>query len=302
MFDRNFFQDEPDTEPSRAGKFVGGVGDWGLHLAHTAFLIYSGYHGISASWNYAGNTDLERAAQTVGIIVLEITLFSIYLAWHNQRITGTAQSITAGITYAIGFILACFGIVADSQLHAAVVMSPWMIAYIKWGLPIAPAIMALGAALIHELDPGQLRKRAGVAELVKFGEEQFKGTIAGWRAEHEAAKTIKNMQLNAKATAAEQIAAWYNSEHAQKAITSTAMQNAPALLRSIGVNVEDVPDSNTNGRLDLPDLLAYLQNDPAMAQRVMRHLQGNGTTIVAAETRPGDVAERPRGNGTSPNA
>lgn len=291
MFEKDFFLDDPDTEPSKEGKFVGSFGAWGLHIAKVAFLIYSGYHGIAASWNYAGNSDLERVAQTAGIVVLEVTLLSIYLAWHNQRITGTAQSITAGATYAIGFILACLGIVADSQLHAAVEMSGWMVSYLKWGLPIAPAVMAIGSVLIHELDPTQLRKRKGVAEIVKFSEEQFKAKMAGQRAEQEAAKLILNMQLNAKMSAARQVEQWYTSEQAQKAITSTALQNAPALLRSIGVNVEEVPDANGNGRFDGADLASYLQDKPEMAQRVMdelnRYRNGvNTPTIVAAAGQP----------------
>lgn len=273
MFDKDFFQDDPDTGPGRIGQEVGRIGAWGLHLAKVAFLVYSGYHGVSASLNYAGNNDLARVAQMVGIVVLEVTLFSLYLAWHNQRITGTAQSIAAGITYAIGFILACLGIVADSQLHAAVAMSPWLVSYLRWGLPIAPAAMALGALLTHELEPGQLRKRGRAVELVNFAEEQFKAFMAGERAEMNAAKTIRNMQLNARRSAAEQVAQWYSSEQAQQAITSTALQNAPALLRAIGVNIQDVPDGNKDGRIDPAELEAYLAAHPEIAARALGKIQ-----------------------------
>jgi hypothetical protein len=258
MFDQDYFKQEATAGPGRVGQVVGGIGAWGLHIAKAAFLGYSGYHGISASINYAGNSDLARVAQISGIVVLEITLFSLYLAWHNQRITGAAQSIAAGLTYTAGFILACLGIAADSQLHAAVTMSPWLVGYLKWGLPIAPAVMALGALLTHELAPEQLRGRKQAAEKLKFSEEQFTAYMAGERAQMEAAKTILNMQLNAKASTARQIAQWYSSDEAQQAITATAMQNAPALLRSIGVNIEDVPDVNDSGDFDLEDLVAYL--------------------------------------------
>jgi hypothetical protein len=66
------------------------------------------------------------------------------------------------------------------------------------------------------------------------------------------------MQLNAQASAARQIAQWYSSDEAQQAITATARQNPPALLRAIGVNVEDVSDVNDSGDFDLEDLVAYL--------------------------------------------
>lgn len=266
MFDKDFFTEQQTAGPDKAGQFVGGAGAWGLHLAKVLFLLYSGYHGISASWGYAGNSELARAAQTFGVIVLEITLFSVYLAWHNQKITGVPQSIAAGITYAIGFILACLGIVADSQVHAGVTMSSLLVWYLKWGLPLAPAVMAFGTVLTHELAPEQLRGRKQANELLTFAEDQFKALLAGQRAEMDAAKTIKNMQLNAKASAAQQIAAWYASDEAQQAITKTALDNAPALLRSIGVNIEDVPDVNESGDFDLEDLVYYLVDQRLKAQ------------------------------------
>jgi hypothetical protein len=239
MFDKDYFQEDVTAGPSPAGHIVGKVGAWGLHLVKVAFLIYSGYHGISASWNYAGNSDLARLAQTFGVIVLELTLLSLYFAWHNQRITGSAQSIAAGVTYVIGFILACLGIAADSQLHSGAVMPSWLVSYLTWGLPIAPAVMMLGAVLTHELDPDQLRGRKEATERGKFAEDRFSAHIAGLRAELDAYKTIANMQLNARASAAKQITAWYSSDQAQRAISDTALQNAPALLRAIGVDVDD---------------------------------------------------------------
>jgi hypothetical protein len=80
LFDKDYFSKDAAAEPSRAGRVVGNVGACGLPLAKVTFLVYSGYRGISASWNYTGNSDLARLAQIFGIIVLEITLLSPYLA------------------------------------------------------------------------------------------------------------------------------------------------------------------------------------------------------------------------------
>lgn len=246
MFEQDFFNQDKPAGPGRGGQAMGALGGWGLHLAKVAFLLYSGYHGISASWTYAGNSDLARVAQTVGIVALEVVLFSLYLAWHNQRITGTEQSIAAGVTYGVGFALACLGIVADSQLHAGIALSGALGWYLRHGLPLAPAVMALGAVLTHMLAPGQLRARREAAERVEFEQEQFDAHMAAQRAEMEAAKLVKNFQLNARMGAARQIAQWYSSDQAQRAIAQTALHNAPALLRAAGVNVADLPD--------LPDL------------------------------------------------
>lgn len=268
MFDTDFFEEKEDAGPGRAGVLVGMGGLWLLHIAKIAFLIYSGYHGISATAAYRGGGQLAAAAGMVGIVVVEVVLFALYLAWHNQRITGTAQSLAAAITYAIGFVLACMGIVADSQLNAGMGLSPWLAAYVGWGLPVAPAVMALGALLTHELDPRQLHGRKKAAELAAWAEERFSAHMAAERASMEQKKLLANMQLNAKAAAAKQIAQWYSSDQAQKAITAAAMQNAPALLRAIGVDVDAV-DSDRNGRIDANELAAWAQANPGAARRLL---------------------------------
>ena len=238
MFEKDYFQQETQAGPGRGGRVVGGVGMWGLHLAAVTFALYSGYHGISATVYYRAAGGLGQVAGIVGIVTIELVLLSLYLSWHNGRITGAAQSIAAGVTGAVGFTLACLGIVADSQLQAGLELSPWLALYLHWGLPIAPAVMALGALLVHELDPGQLRARRESNERSELEEAKFMAHVAGLRAELEAARIVANMQLNAKSAAAKQVAAWYGSDQAQRAITATALKSAPSLLRSIGVDVD----------------------------------------------------------------
>jgi len=269
MFENDYFQDVKPAGPGKSGRVVGGVGMWGLHLAAVAFALYSGYHGISATAQYRADSGLGMAAGIVGIIVIELVLLSLYLAWHNGRITGAAQSIAAGVTASVGFILACLGIVADSQLQAGYELSGWLSAYLSWGLPIAPAFMALGALLTHELAPAQLRARRESNERDEVEELRFTAHIAAMRAELEAARTVANMQLNARTSAARQIGAWYGSDAAQKAITATALQNAPGLLRSIGVDVDAVDNpASSVADMDLEDLVTYLVEERLQAQRM----------------------------------
>jgi len=45
------------------------------------------------------------------------------------------------------------------------------------------------------------------------------------------------------------------------------MQNAPALLRSIGISIDDIPDVNQSGDLDLEDLVAYLVEERLRQQQ-----------------------------------
>lgn len=266
MFENHdFFQEDVSAGPGPAGQFVGKVGAWGLHAAKIAFLIYSGYHGIHATAVYRGESQLGAAAGIVGIVVIEVVLLSLYLAWHNGQIMGAPQMIAAGVTYAVGFTLACLGIVADSQLQAGYPLEGWLVTYLYWGLPIAPAIMALGALLTHELAPDQLRARDQAAENQKFAKEKFRAHIANQRAELDAAKQITNANLNARAAAAKQIAAYYHSDDVQDAIRRSALGSVPTLLRAIGVDPSTIPDSNGNGRLDSGDVAAFLEGRPDLA-------------------------------------
>lgn len=255
MFDNDYFQETQEAGPGTTGRVVGGAGMWLLHIGKVAFLVYSGYHGINATAAYRGHSELGAVAGIVGIVVTELVLFSLYLAWHNQRITGAAQSIAAGVTYAIGFIIACLAIVVDSQLNAGMTLSSWLASYLHWVLPVAPAVMALGALLVHELAADQLRGRKEAKEKNTFAEDQFKAHMASLRAEMETSKMIKNMQLNTRMATAKQIAQQYSSEGVQRAIAATAEQNIPALLRAIGIVVED---TDGDGDIDTADLIAQL--------------------------------------------
>lgn len=301
MFEQNdFFQEPEEIGTGRTGKVVGGIGGWLLHLAKVAFLIYSGYHGINATMAYHGTSELAMAAGIVGITVTELVLFSIYLQWHNQRITGTAQSITAGITYAVGFTIACVAIVVDSQLNAGMILAPWLASYLQWVLPVAPAFMALGAVLVHELSPEQLRGRKEATEKTNFAESQFMAHMATLRAEADAAKMVKAMQLNTRMATAKQIAQAYSGEDVQRAIATTAKQNLPALLRAIGVNVEDVPDTNRNGQLDIEDVRAYIMSNPDVARQLASLARQEGQGGFDWHQTAVPIPRRGDGNGTNP--
>lgn len=289
MFEHDFFnENENGQKPARHVRAVGGIGWWLLHLVKAAFLLYSGYHGISASWNYAGNNDLARTAQIVGISVIEMTLAGLYLAWLNHRITGTSQSYAAGAAYAAGFILACLGIVADSQIHAGIALSPTMELYLRWGLPVAPALMVAGAVLVHLLEPEQMRRRDEAQQQNDLVEMRFRGRVAAARAEMESEQTVANMQLNARMAVARQIMDWYRSDSAQQAISDTARSTLPGLLRAIGVNADALPAD-----AESLTLRARLAADPANA----------AATAMAASGQPAPtMRQQPDAQDASPNA
>jgi hypothetical protein len=235
MFQKDFFKQEKKHEQSTISRRLGQIGGGCLHFSKLAFLGYSGYHGVSASLKYASNDPFAQGMQIVGILVIELTLFGLYVSWHNRKITGDWQSIAAVSTYALGFILTCLGIVADSQLHAGIELNWLLQNYLEVGLPIAPAFMALGALFTHELAPEQIRGRSIAVKTTELEEQQFNATIASLTAEMEAQKLVANMQLNARTLAAQHIATFLNSPEAQQIIEETARQELPGLLREVGM-------------------------------------------------------------------
>jgi hypothetical protein len=244
-FDPNdFFTDESGVENGRVSQVAGNIGAWILHLAKVAFLLYSSVHAINASLKYAGSSDWAKFAQIGGIIVLEATLFGLYLAWHNGKITGPAQSVAAGITYMIGFFLACLGVVADSQINGGLALSSWLAWYLHWGLPISPAVMAFGALLTSELAPDKLRQRQEAQERDRLADARFKAYLANERANLEEAKMAKAIQLASRRAVLTELGRVYTSPEVQRAIAQTATANAPALLRAAGIHVDDGPAVN----------------------------------------------------------
>lgn len=230
-----FAQDESTT--SGTSNVVGGIGAWILHLVVFAFAIYSGYHGISATARYHASGGLGMAAGIIGILVIEVVLVGLYLAYFNRRITGDKQKLAAAATAGLGFILSCLGIIGDSQMQAGMEVSNWLSAYLTWGLPIAPAFMALGAAVVMATEPKHLRLMAAAVQDETYQEKRHTSRMAAKSAELTAAEQVANMQLNGKMQTARYLLAAYRSPDVQAHIQASALANMPELMRAIGVDL-----------------------------------------------------------------
>lgn len=233
---QDFFADI-DSNAGRSAPIIGGIGAWILHLVVFAFAIYSGYHGISATARYHASVGLGMVAGIVGILVIEAVLIGLYLAYFNRRITGDAQKVAAAATAGLGFTFSCLGIIGDSQMQAGLVVSPWLSMYLTWGLPIAPALMALGAAVVVGTEPKLLRQMAEAVQNEKFEETRHTKRMAKKTAELEVAQSLSNVQLNTRMQAARYILAAYRSPEVQAHIERAAIANLPELLRTVGVDL-----------------------------------------------------------------
>ncbi len=262
---QDFFA-ETDSNAGRSAPIVGGIGAWILHLVVFAFAIYSGYHGISATAQYHADSGLGMVAGFVGILVIEAVLIGLYLAYFNRRITGSAQKVAAFTTAALGFTLSCLGIIGDSQMQAGMAVSPWLSMYLTWGLPIAPALMALGAAVVVGTEPKLLRQMAEAVKNDEFEETKHTKRLAAKNANLKVAQSLANMQLNARMDAARYLLAAHRTPEVQRYIRESAYANLPELLRSVGV---DLPYGTVveGQAIDLPPIAAEPEAAEAPARR-----------------------------------
>jgi hypothetical protein len=262
---QDFFANEDKT--GHGGGVIGGLGAKILHLVVFAFAIYSGYHGISATARYHASGGLGMMAGIIGILVIEAVLIGLYLAYFSGRITGDQQKFAAAATALLGFTLSCLGIIGDSQMQAGMAVSPWLSTYLTWGLPIAPALMALGAAVVVGTEPKHLRLMAEAVQHEEFEETKHTKRLAKKTAELTVAQDLANIQLNTRAQAARYILAAYRSPEVQDHIQRAAMANLPELLRSVGV---DLPYASVieGQAIDLPPLAAA---DPEAAAPPAEH-------------------------------
>jgi hypothetical protein len=253
---------------------------WLLHIVLALFLLYSGYHAVSASLKYAGSSELAKFAQIVGICATELVMFGIYLAWHNHRITGPGQSIVAGLVYSLGFIISGLGIIADSQVTANLDVSTWLVWYLAWGLPIAPAFMGLGAILIHELGPEQLQSRRRKTKLLAHQELEFDAALLQSQAELKNKQIVLNARQKVQRTVAEQVRTYMDSEKVQELIKREAESIAPAILSFMGFDIKnlsggELPTGNVNQQTPPPQPQSKPKSPPAMPNAVTDE-KGNG--------------------------
>ena len=270
-------------EQGGLSKAAGGIGVWLLHLCKVTFLVYSATHTVNASLSYAGSTTPAKVAQVVGIVVTEMVLLGIYLAYVNRKLSGSGQLIAAGITYLIGFALACLGIVADSQLNGEQALTPFLVQYLKVGLPISPAVMSLGAIIVHILSPQQLRAAEQVRQSAELEKERFKAELAQQRLTMQEENARKALQVMSKQALLRELANVFESPDFSEAVKRTAVEKAPSLFAEAGIIIQrplSLPagsaESDTNDPQAANETLSQLLNDnPQLASQLLETLKGN---------------------------
>lgn len=232
---QDFFSDDGGDDKNTPT--MGRVAFFVLDVIVYGLAVYSGYHGIHATAKYRAGGGLGNAAGIVGIVIIELTLLAIYEAFKARLITGKGQKFIAGITFAIGTILACLGIVGDSQMQAGLTITPWLNTYMIWGLPLAPVVMALGAAGVVVAHPKLQRQIKAALKRDEFAEKKHEAQMKAEDARLQVAKTTANVQLNTLQMAATLVNQAYRTPQVQAHIANMAINSLPDIMRAVGVNI-----------------------------------------------------------------
>lgn len=232
-------EQELDAAYQPRSGFIGNAALWILHLCKVLFLLFSAAHGISAALNYAGNSDWQKMLQVAGVITIELTLLSIYIGFITNSIRGSKQRLVAGAAYFITFGLAVMGVIVDSQMNAGGELSASLAAYLTWGLPIAPAIVALASGFIHFLAPDVERQKKEMDTNDLQADADFKALINQKRMALTARRLQHHLEFEAQKDLLKEMFIGYQDEGVRRAIRARAAQRLPALLEDLGIYLDE---------------------------------------------------------------
>lgn len=124
-------------------------------VVYLAGIVYAEVHGLTMLQK--GVAEDLRFWATLGMIAAGITAVSLPVALKVWTIEAT-QRIAAYAFYALDFAFLVFNSFTDFNIQQIHTMAPWAQAYVTYVLPASPVVVAMGWALIWELDPGVREK------------------------------------------------------------------------------------------------------------------------------------------------
>jgi hypothetical protein len=235
VFEVNPFETNEDDES------YPNVGRWGkflLHILKVFFVLYSGVHNVQASLIATGDVWYAQVTQILGVLTLEASILAIYMAYLGGKITGTVQTIIAGLFWVIGVGMAGAGIVADSRLHAGQELGSALNWYLSTGLYIAPLIMVVGIVMIAFADPVISQHIANARDRATIARQKVLAQVMAEKATHEARKIAHAVRLNAQKQIAQEATRYYKSGEIQQLVREKARAHMDTLLaQEFGINV-----------------------------------------------------------------
>ena len=205
-----------------------------LDWIHIIFLFYSGAHNAINAWNRAEN-GLFFIFVLVGILSVEIMLWSIYKYWKAGHLVGKMLRIGkfAGI---LAMFYATAGILAQAQSASA---NDWLTIYYQWILPSSAPVMFFFAFWIQSVDPIMVAERDTTAYAYLASIEEKKEALDARRMRIDEARHRR--KLRAHVMKKKLVALWKESEsrRTKSTLKRSSITEMPELLQEIGVSVRD---------------------------------------------------------------
>ena len=202
-----------------------------LDRIHFLFLLYSGAHNLINAWHRAENA-LFFIFVFVGILSVELMLYSVYKHWKDGRLVGPMLRV-ALFAGGVAMFYATAGILAQAQSASA---STWILMYYQWILPTSAPVMFLFSFWIQSVDPIMTADRDQIAyehliaaETKKAKTDKKKLTLNERKDLRRLESHIKNQKL---------VALWResNSRRTRRTLKNSARYEFPLMLRKFGIS------------------------------------------------------------------
>ena len=226
-----------------------------LDKIHLLFLLYSGAHNLINAWHRAENV-LFFVFVFVGILSVELMLYSIYTHWKDGRMVGRMLSV-GKFAGAVAMFYATAGILAQAQTGNS---SDWIMLYYQWILPTSAPVMFLFAFWIQSADPIMTAERDQIAYDHLISVEEKRINLDKKRIILLERKDLRRLESHIKKQ--KLLALWKESTswRTRRKLKTSARNEFPMLLERIGValpphpgNVKPLPPQTHLKQVDLDD-------------------------------------------------
>lgn len=230
-----------------------------LDRIHFLFLMYSAAHNLINAWHAAENA-LFFVFVLVGILSVELMLYTVYKHWKDGRLVGPMLNVGmwAG---AIAMFFATAGILAQAQAGST---SEWITFYYQWILPTSAPIMFVFAFWIQSVDPIMTAERDQIAQDHLVSVEERRVEIDRRRLDLLERRDLRKLEYQVKRQ--KLLALWKEtmSRRTKRILKRDVRVQVPIMLERVGIstarNRPAVPPGNfaqlssgTNKRCQNPE-------------------------------------------------
>ena len=203
-----------------------------LDRIHFLFLVYSGAHNLINAWHRAENA-LFFIFVFVGILSVELMLYSVYKHWKDGRLVGPMLQV-ALVAGSVAMFYATAGILAQAQSAQA---SAWILLYYQWILPTSAPVMFLFSFWIQSVDPIMTAERDQIAYDHMIAVESKKAKLDKKRLTLHERKDLRRLESHIKHQ--KLIALWKesNSRRTRRVLKNSVRNEFPLLLEKFGISI-----------------------------------------------------------------